>query len=172
MPWNQAEKLLPKSFFNFLACIFYWVLDGISLKPLIDGSMRQRSSPICFWSYRLAKGQSSLKPYIDPKLQQGTTPLVKKMGGRLTRNFQNYHHPTITQQDFAGARAILDNRYKLVIHDSGAAPVHELFDMRSDQAEKDNLLQRQPEVARKLQRQLRDWQQSVLTSLTGADYRP
>ena len=37
--------------------------------------------------------------------------------------------------------------------------------------EKTDLLAQQPAVAEKLQAQLRAWQQSVLQSLTGADYR-
>ena len=58
-------------------------LDGISLKPLIDGEMKERPSPICFWSYKTnRKVKHRPLPYIDPKLQEGTTPLVKMMDGR------------------------------------------------------------------------------------------
>lgn len=148
-------------------------LDGVSLKPLIDGNMTERPSPICFWNYNAAREASAgLEPYIDPALQEGTTPLVKKMAGRLTRNFRNYHHPTVTEQDFAGARAILGNRYKLVIDGQrGSESAIELFDLGNDPAEEKNLVETKPEIAEDLQRQLRDWQESVLNSLTGADYR-
>jgi hypothetical protein len=50
-------------------------------------------------------------------LQKGTTPLVKLMGGVATRNFQNFHHPEIEPADFLGPRAVVDNRFKLVLHD-------------------------------------------------------
>ena len=148
-------------------------LDGISLKPLLDGAMSERPEPICFWSYDTRHEiESKLEPYIDPELQQGTTPLVKRMDGRLTRNFRNFHHPRISEQDFAGPKAILDNRYKLVVDgEPGSESVKELFDLRSDQAEKNNLIDSKPEIAKNLGQQLRDWQQSVLNSLTGADYR-
>lgn len=148
-------------------------LDGISLKPLIDGEMTERPEPIFFWSYDTSREtRGELEPYIDPELQTGTTPLVKKLGGRLTRNFRNLHHPTITEADFAGARAILESRYKLVIDArSGGNSARELFDLRTDPAETNNLIEAKPEIARKLEQQLRDWQQAVLTSLTGADYR-
>ena len=148
-------------------------MDGISLKPLIDGKMTERGSPICFWSYGTAKlPKRGLKPYIDPKLQEGTTPLVKILEGRRTRNFRNFHHPSITEQDFAGPRAILDDRYKLVVGGQpGSESVRELFDLRKDQAEKNNLIETHPKVAVKLEQQLRAWQQSVLNSLTGANYR-
>jgi arylsulfatase A-like enzyme len=144
-------------------------LDGISLKPLINGEMTKRPTPICFWSYQ---GKNDTTPYIDAELQEGTTPLVKQMGGRYTRNFRNLHHPKITPEDFAGARAILDNRYKLVIHDQrDGEPKTELFDVRDDPAEKVDLSGTKSDIAKNLEQQLRDWQQSVLQSLTGADYR-
>jgi arylsulfatase A-like enzyme len=147
-------------------------LDGISLRPLFDGKMASRPSPIGFWNGRpRPEAAGTRKPYIDPELQKGTTPLAK-LGpdGTPTRNFQNFHHPDIQEQDFGGARAILDNRYKLVI-DGARGTGKELFDVRSDPAEKNNLIGTHPAEARKLEQQLRAWQQSVLQSLTGADYR-
>ena len=148
-------------------------LDGISLKPLLEGDMTERPSPICFWSYERSSGATGEpRPYLDPKLQEGTTPLVKMMDGRFTRNFTNFHHGEITEQDFAGPRAIRGNRYKLVIDaQPGSEPVKELFDLDEDPAEKNNLVETKPEIAKDLEQQLRRWQQSVLQSLTGADYR-
>jgi arylsulfatase A-like enzyme len=148
-------------------------LDGISLQSLFDGNMEERPSPIGFWngSPRNESGVE-LKPYIDPELQKGTTPLVKLMGNIATRNFRNVHHPDIQEQDFGGPRAMLDNRYKLVIHgQANDGEVKELFDVRTDPAEKNNLIDAQPAIAVKLEKQLRDWQQSVLESLVGEDYR-
>jgi hypothetical protein len=46
----------------------------------------------------------------------------------------------------------------------------ELFDLTADPAETTNLSEQQVELVGQLERKLRDWQQSVLTSLTGADY--
>jgi arylsulfatase A-like enzyme len=146
-------------------------LDGVSLKGLIDGAMTERPSPICFWSYGNSQADGAAEPYIDPKLQEGTTPLVKLMDGVATRSFQNFHHRNITGQDFSGPRAILDNRYKLVVDGGpGNEAAVELFDIRGDRAESENLAAAQPNIAESLQQQLRDWQQSVLESLTGADY--
>ena len=147
-------------------------LDGISLQPLIAGRMAERPSPIGFWSARARpETAGARKPYINPELQKGTTPLVK-LGpdGTATRNFQNFHHPDIREEDFAGPRSIVDNRYKLVV-DGERNSGKELFDLRRDPAEKNNLFKSEPAVAAKLEQQLRAWQQSVLESLTGADYR-
>jgi len=148
-------------------------MDGISLKPLIEGKLTKRQNPIFFWSYDTTlEAKSKLKPYIDAKLQQGTTPLVKKMNGLRTRNFKNFHHPTFTGDDYAGTRVILGDRYKLLVSGkSGKKSNSELFDLIADPAEKNNLIDSNPKVAKKLKRQLREWQQSVLNSLTEADYR-
>jgi hypothetical protein len=50
-------------------------------------------------------------------------------------------------------------------------PKQELFDLESDPAEKTDLFDRLPVVAGRLQTQIRRWQDSVLQSLTGGDYR-
>ena len=143
-------------------------IDGLNLEPLLDGRMTERSEPICFWQYR-ADRDAEGEPYIDPELQKGTTPLVKLMRGVATRNFRNSHHPEITAEDFGGARAILDNRYKLVL-DAREGTGKELFDLRDDPAEEHNLIGSESETAMRLERQLRVWQEAVLKSLTGADY--
>ncbi len=149
-------------------------LDGIDLTPLLDGKMTERPVPIQIWEYNTARFSSAKsEPYLDPKLQEGTTPLAKLAGGKATRDFRNVRHSgEITDADFLGPRAIIDGRYKLVIHEQkGGEAKHEVFDLETDPAEKTNLLPDQPEKASALQSKLRDWQQSVLRSLTGADYR-
>jgi len=148
-------------------------LDGLDLTPLLDGTMTVRPAPLHFWAYnpaRLADGQP--EPYLDPGLQRGTTPLVKLQGGKATRDFTNFRQPAVTDADYLGPRAIIDGRFKLVIHEprNGDARL-ELFNLLTDPAEKSNLIQQEPALAGQLQSRLRDWQRSVLQSLTGADYR-
>ena len=143
-------------------------LDGISLVSAMEGEVSERPEPICFWSFD-REGSENGDPYINPELQSGTCPLAKLMNGKFTRDFQNYHHQEIVQADFEGARAILDGRFKLVVDgepDSG----QELFDIRTDAAESENLASCHPMDAQRLGDELRRWQQSVLESLTGADY--
>ena len=146
-------------------------LDGIDLSPVIDGQMAERPGPIGFWECD-AKADGSNEPYIDAELQRGTTPLVKMMGDIFTRNFRNYHHPAITEQDFAGSRVLLSNRYKLIMRSQrGGQSTSELFDLHDDPAETKNLIETKPKIAVAMQSELRDWQQSVLNSLTTADYK-
>jgi arylsulfatase A-like enzyme len=145
-------------------------LDGIDLTSMIDGRMKERPRPIGFWGFD-AKAEAKNEPYIAAELQRGTTPLVKMMGDIHTRNFRNFHHPKITDQDFAGSRVLLGNRYKLVVRSQmGSEPKSELFDLRSDPAETENLVKTKPRIVAAMQSELRDWQQSVLESLTAADY--
>lgn len=159
-------------------------IDGVSLVPLIDGTMSERDSPIYFWSYdtrpfwsedprrEQRQVKSGLEPYIAPELQEGTTPMVKLLYGRLTRNFWNFRHPDIRERDFVGPKAVLDGRYKLVINgDRSDEAMMELFDVRNDPAEQKDLAQTRPGVVRDLEDEIRQWQRSVLESLTGADYR-
>jgi hypothetical protein len=148
-------------------------LDGISLASLIDGKMQERPSPIFFWSFNTGRAFSrDSKPYIDPVLQEGTTPLVKMMAGKYTRTFRNFHYPDISERDFGGARTMLGNRYKLVVGAQSKDPsAIELFDLIDDPAEERNLIESHKQIAAHMEKQLRDWQQSVLESLTGADYR-
>ncbi|MBL4883915.1 MAG: hypothetical protein JKY95_05195 [Planctomycetaceae bacterium] len=146
-------------------------LDGIDLIPLFDGVMKNRSTPICFWNYDFKREtQSNLKNYIDPELQKGTTPLVKLSRGIPTRNFKNFHHLEISAKDYSGSRAIVDNQFKLVIHPGGKNERRELFDLRNDPAEKKNLFESRPQIAKQLGDNLHQWQQSVLRSLTEEDY--
>ena len=136
--------------------------------------MNQRPKPICFWSYpakRVTGASPKPSPYIDLELQEGTTPLVKEMAGKLTRSFNNFHQPDIAEADYAGPRVILDNRYKLVVDgQSGSDTNVELFDLHADRAEQNNLAGSKPEVAERLLSELRQWQTSVLNSLQEADY--
>jgi arylsulfatase A-like enzyme len=147
-------------------------LDGIDLTQVIEGGADARTEPLCFWMYDTSRlRESELKPWIDPQLQQGTTPLVKLMRGKATRDFTNYHHPEIGDEDYRGPRAIIDGDLKLVIHDArDGRPRTELFNLRKDPSERDSLVETHPDVVEKLERQLRSWQESVLQSLSGADY--
>jgi len=145
-------------------------LDGVSLIPILDGVMKSRPKPIQFWAFSYVNaGRGERKPYLDPELQKGTTPLVKLMRGIPTRNFVNHHHPSIDPVDFKGPRVIMDNNYKLVIDGSRNSGV-ELFDLSRDLAEKKNLAEAEPERVAALKEQLRDWQKSVLNSLMEKDY--
>ena len=93
------------------------------------------------------------------------------MGGIATRNFTNFRYSAISDSDYLGPRAIINGDLKLVIHELKNGKIRqELFDLQADPAEKNNLIGKEPAPAEKLQAELLQWQDSVLNSLTGADY--
>ncbi len=146
-------------------------IDGTDLLPVIDGKMTERTKPLWVWQFDAAHLDKT-EPYIDLTLQQGTTPLAKKAGGKATRDFSNFRHTTINDADYLGSRVIIEGHYKLVVHEQKKGGVKkELFDLSIDPAEKNNLFELQPFIAYSLQYDLHHWQQSVLNSLTGGDYR-
>ena len=144
-------------------------LDGIDLVPLFDDKMKQRSTPIAIWNFPVETSQDG-KPYIDPELQKGTTPLVKKMRGLFTRNFRNDYHPKITKGNFNGARAIISGDHKLVIDGDKNTGV-ELFNLKEDIGEENNIAEAHPDVVEQLSKELHQWQKGVLNSLMEADYK-
>lgn len=146
-------------------------MDGISLLPLIDGEMEERPEPIMFWNYPLESLLArNPEPYIDPALQRGTTPLAKLMDGEAVRTFYNYKQPEIIEEDYTGPRAVIGNRYKLVLDGSRDSSGVELFDMTADLGEETNIADANPEIVADYQQRMRTWQESVLNSVRGSDY--
>ncbi|MGC9354434.1 MAG: sulfatase family protein, partial [Mariniphaga sp.] len=148
-------------------------LDGISLVPFIENPAKQRTEPVYFWQFEPGKvfGEN-VEPYIDPQLQEGTTPLAKMMAGKFTRTFRNYKYSQVSENDFSGERSIMKGRFKLVAE--GQSPDSEgieLYDIQDDPGEKTNLANEYPEMVKEMQAELCKWQESVLNSLTGADYK-
>ncbi len=147
-------------------------LDGVSILSFFKNPEKERTEPVYFWQFETGKVfDDSAEPYIDPQLQEGTTPLVKMMAGKYTRTFRNYKYSTVSENDFGGERAMVTNKYKLVL--DGNIPNekgYELYDLQLDPGETKNLADELPGLAEKMKTQMRKWQESVLNSLTGADY--
>jgi arylsulfatase A-like enzyme len=74
------------------------------------------------------------------------------------------------EKDFLGPRAILKDDYKLVIDGEKGTEV-ELFDLKKDPGEKNNIAGAHPDIVEQLSKQLRDWQGGVMNSLMGRDYK-
>ncbi len=148
-------------------------IDGTSLVPFFHDPSKQRTKPLFFWSINLdIVSNESLPPYIDPKFQEGTTPLVKMLRGKFTRTFLNFKYDQVSENDFTGERTMMKNQYKLVVE--GKSPNEkgfELYDIQNDRGETINLADSFPEIVEEMQYQLHKWQESVLNSLTGADYK-
>jgi len=146
-------------------------IDGIDLSPYFSGKKMTREKPMMFWNGSPRTDSKDLQPYLDPKLQEGTSPMVKLMNGKATRDFKNFVQTNIISSDFQGPRAIIDHHYKLVLSENKYGKIQtELFNLRADPAETTNLKSANPELAKELALKLRTWQESVLNSLLGNDY--
>lgn len=146
-------------------------IDGIDLSPYFSVGKTTREKPMMFWNGSPRADSKDLQPYLDPKLQEGTSPMVKLMNGKATRDFKNYIQTDIISSDFEGARAIIDKQYKLVLTENKAGETQtELFDLNIDPSETKNLKSSYPDIANELATKLRTWQESVLNSLLGNDY--
>ncbi|MFC2099108.1 N-acetylgalactosamine 6-sulfate sulfatase, partial [Bacteroidota bacterium] len=62
----------------------------------------------------------------------------------------------------------VDNRYKLISVDNGQS--FELYDLINDRAEKENIIQKVPEIAAIMKKDLYAWIDSVENSKKGMDY--
>ena len=145
-------------------------LDGISLKPLIvDGTMKERPAPIGFWKYS-SGGEAKNGRWVSEELSRGTTPTTRNPA----IDFFNYKHPVAKTENFGGAAAWTDNRFKLVVTGGGkkksSTPSAELYDLLADPKETTNVAAKHPDIVKTMTTQLHDWQRSVERSLSGADY--
>jgi arylsulfatase A-like enzyme len=146
-------------------------IDGIDLSPYFSEEKTTREKPMMFWNGSPRADSKDLKPYLDPKLQEGTSPMVKLMNGKATRDFKNFVQTSIISSDFQGPRAIIDHQYKLVLSENKYGEIQtELFNLRADPNETTNLKSANPELVKELALKLRTWQESVLNSLLGNDY--
>ena len=147
-------------------------LDGVSQRALIEtGVAPSRVAPLCFWRYP-SEPETEHELWLPAAQLQGTLPTARRETGVL---FRNHRHPVARQQDFGGAAACRDDRYKLVIGapyraDPGTVR-EELFDLRLDPFETRNLAAAHPEIVARLRGALETSQRSGERSLTGADYR-
>jgi arylsulfatase A-like enzyme len=146
-------------------------IDGIDLLPYFSGEKITREKPMMFWNGSPRVDSKDLQTYLDPKLQEGTSPMVKLMNGKATRDFKNYVQTDIIPTDFYGQRAIIDKQYKLVLNENKYGEIQtELFNLSADPAETTNLKSANPDLAKELALKVRTWQESVLNSLLGNDY--
>ena len=88
-------------------------------------------------------------------------PLLKDPSARLQRDALYWHYP-LDKPHFLGGRsagAVRDGDWKLIeFFDTGAV---ELYNLRDDLGEQNDLTTAMPEKARELQKMLADWRRSV-----------
>jgi len=97
----------------------------------------------------------SLVPLLDGQMKERPSPIgFWQCNGRLSTD--------------SGPSAWNDNRYKLV---KSAPDKLELYDLTVDLSEQTDLAARHPEIVNRMKAELENWQQFVLRSCRGEDYK-
>lgn len=65
--------------------------------------------------------------------------------------------------------AIVDNDYKLITQKIGSEK-YELYNLKEDQSEKENLIDQQPKIAKRMIQHLNSWNATIESSIAGNDY--
>lgn len=147
-------------------------LDGISLRPLINGKPMERSGPMGFWAYE-RPGKKLVYDDITREMlnkqEAGETfvpvPEELRMDAEKVKEI-------LEEGDFAGRSAWLDWPWRLVrIDKEGRNPVFELYNLSSDPMESTDIIAQHAERAESMKAQMAVWMNSVIRSQNGGDYK-
>ena len=136
-------------------------LDGISLRPLIEGKNQQREATMGFWDYT-AKGIST-----PSDKWMGELLAAQKAGGDLpphesSQRAATLPDPPYSLTDFPGHSALIDGDWKLHrIQGKNNKVTWELYDLADDPAEESDLAESKADVVMKLKPRLKKWLTSV-----------
>ncbi|UCG28207.1 MAG: sulfatase-like hydrolase/transferase [Bacteroidales bacterium] len=144
--------------------------DGISLVPLLDGQIDNRTQPMGFWHYP-ASGIPT------PSAEWMTELLESQKNGNMVGDSSRLRLEDIkikTQyplDTLKGHAAWLDWPWKLHrIYKKSGDIQWELYRLDEDPQESLNQLNREPERVSKMKMALEEWQRSVVRSMNGGDY--
>ena len=149
------------------------VLDGISLKGAIDGTISKRPKGMGFW-FGFTKGQAT---YSDAIVKQ--IMIAQKAGkkiaipSRLKKDIDEF--PQYSNTSFPGHSAWIDWPWKLhriekCNKKSSAISAFALYNLETDPMETHNVAKMNPERVIIMKKKMFDWNSSVINSLNGKDY--
>lgn len=145
-------------------------LDGVSLVPLLDGTMAERPQPIGFWDYPEPGVRTPSAELMRELLEAqrrgdmlGDPAHLRLDAGRIDGTYPTDVLP--------GHAAWLDWPWKLHRIERDGAIVFELYHLEDDPFEEDNVTAAHPDRTASMQADLAAWQASVIRSLNGEDYR-
>ena len=145
-------------------------LDGVSLAPLVEGTMDGRPRPMGFWNYP-AKGIGT------PSAQwMGALLTAQKLGGDLPPHASSQRaarlpKPPFPLDRFRGHAAWIDGDWKLHRIENQMGKLRwELYNLAVDPGETKNVVDAEAKRVEQMQSDLNQWLQSVTRSLNGEDY--
>ena len=146
-------------------------IDGVSLMPLINGkTSNKRSQGMGFWDYTIGG-----KSVPSAKLMKALLEAQKKgedlPPNPVSLNAAKLPEPKFTSDKFPGHSAWISGDWKLHrIENKKGRVVFELYDLKADPKEKNDLAGSNSSKVNELKPELNEWLQSVVHSLNGNDY--
>lgn len=107
----------------------------------------------------------SLVPLLEGQMKERPAPIGFWQTGHGFPLVEDDRHTMSTDSGFA---AWNDTRYKLMKQGPGR---YELYDLSTDLSEKQDVAAGHPEIVNRMKEELERWQQSVLNSCRGRDYK-
>lgn len=145
-------------------------LDGISLAPLLDGTMASRPKPMGFWDYNIAGLPSKSTDLLEALAHEQASGSVRPAADAepIPQAQLRADYPT---DSFPGHAAWTDNEWKLHrIQDKLGSVKWELYNLTNDRTESQDLAPALPDRTATMRAALEDWLRSVVASLNGKDY--
>jgi arylsulfatase A-like enzyme len=139
-------------------------LDGVSLRPMLEGQAMQRPA-MGFWNYDVR----GIRTPSTEMLQEQAAGLPAEIYDDIALSqISRQHH----LHDRAGDAAWIDGPWKLLIRTPRGSDERaiELFHVVNDPAEQHNIADSHAHRTEQMQRELDEWQRSVIQSLSGHDY--
>jgi arylsulfatase A-like enzyme len=145
-------------------------LDGISLASMLDGRAESRSEPIGFWQYPERGIKTPTAVWMSELLEAQKSGKEESNPARLLPDAGKIKkkYPTDT---FPGHAAWLDWPWKLHRIQEDTTVKYELYNLAEDPQEKNDLSSREAGRMALMKPGLQAWQESVIRSLNGEDYR-
>lgn len=145
-------------------------MDGISLLPLIEGTMKERSEGIGFWNYPRPGVRTPSKSWMEELYHAQQAGNMVGDSTRLRPEAGKFLHK-INTDSLVGHAAWLRWPYKLHrIARKDTIPYFELYNLQEDPLEERNLMDRDQGLSQGLSQSLQAWQRSVVSSFHGEDY--
>lgn len=146
-------------------------LDGISLRPLIEGEKEARNQGMGFWKFPEPGVKTPSAQWMSELLEAQKTGNMAGDSSRLRLEAEviSKLYPTDT---LPGHAAWLDWPWKLHrIAQTNGSIEWELYKLDQDSMETNNLSNQHPQKVSNMKDALEAWQISVVNSMNGGDYQ-
>ncbi len=145
-------------------------IDGVSLLPVIEGEEVAREKPMGFWDYP-AKGNGTPAHQMMEKMleiQQSGESYAPQYGAPNDRAAEQLLEQADNPPGWAAWR---DGDWKLHRRPNQQGVEYELYHLKTDPRESNDLAEKETERLESMKAALEAWQNEVMESVSGEDYR-